>query len=91
MNFCYIEHYCASVGVYFDANSNISTGYAFIPLDMSFHELLVAILNATVQVMLERTNSYISIGYTKNTIIYSNILRLLILNYFSKAKYLFGP
>ena len=45
-------------------NSNLSTVYAFIPLDILVHELLVT-LNTAVQalemvLMLKRTNSNIS-------------------------------
>ena len=51
--------------------SNLSPVYAFIPLDILVHELLVT-LNTAVQalqivLMLKRTNSNISYGYSKNT------------------------
>ena len=39
MNFSYIEHYDASFAVDCVANSNLTTGYAFIPSDIYFDEL----------------------------------------------------
>ena len=55
-------------------NSNLSTVYAFIHLDILVHELLVT-LNTAVHalemvLMLKRTNSKISCGYSNNTTTY---------------------
>ena len=52
-------------------NSNLSTVYAIIPLDLFVHELLVtlntAVLALEMVLMLKITNSNISYGYPKNT------------------------
>ena len=78
MNFKYIEHYNASFADDCVANSNLTTVYAIIPLDILVHEFLVT-LNTALQtlvmvLMLKITNSNISYSYSKNTTTYLSII-----------------